>query len=348
MEGVKMQDLITNELKRSADAIAAIDPEQIRKAADAMVKTLRNGGQVIFMGNGGSSADAQHIAAELSGRYLMERPAMAGVCLSNIAPITAIGNDYSYDVVFKRQIEAICRKGDAVVGLSTSGNSKNVILAMEAAKKIGATTISFTGPGGSMKNTADVAVIVPSKETPRIQEGYMVACHTICGIIEREMYGSKAVFIDRDDTIAPNVPYCSNPDDFNLYDYVPGQIARLNKAGYLVIVITNQSGIGRGYFDEKTLSAIHDKMKAEAEKGGGRIDDVFFCPHHPDDGCSCRKPEIGMGIDAVRKYGINTAASFMIGDTESDAEFGRRLGCRSLTVNEEFTFADAVDEILKS
>jgi histidinol-phosphate phosphatase family protein len=348
VEGIIMRNLIASELKRSADAIAAIDPDQIHRAADTMIKTLKNGGQVIFMGNGGSSADAQHIAAELSGRYLMERPAMAGVCLSNIAPVTAIGNDYSYDKVFERQIEAICRKGDTAVGFSTSGNSKNVILALEAAKKIGAATVSFTGPGGSLKDIADVAVTVPSEETPRIQEGYMAACHTICGIIEREMYGPKAVFIDRDDTIAPNVPYCSSPDDFRLYDYVPEQIARLNKAGYLVIVITNQSGIGRGYFDEKTLSAIHDKMKSEAEKGGGRIDDVFFCPHHPEDGCNCRKPEIGMGIDAVRKYGINTAASFMIGDTESDAEFGRRLGCRCITVDDNFTFADAVDEILGS
>ena len=117
-------EAITEELKRSAETISSIDPAQIRKAADIIIDAFRNGGQVIFMGNGGSSADAQHIAAEFSGRYLLERPALPSICLSNIAPVTAIGNDYSYDIVFQRQIEANCRKGDVVVGMSTSGNSK--------------------------------------------------------------------------------------------------------------------------------------------------------------------------------------------------------------------------------
>jgi len=184
-----MNDPIADELLRSSQIISRIDPDQIRKAADIVIESVKNGGQIIFMGNGGSSADAQHIAAEFSGRYLIDRPAMAGVCLSNIAPVTAIGNDYSYDLVFKRQIEAICRKGDVVVGLSTSGNSKNVILAMEAAKEKGAKTISFTGDCGSMRQMADHAVIIPTTETPRVQEGYLVSCHTMCGIVEREMFG---------------------------------------------------------------------------------------------------------------------------------------------------------------
>lgn len=183
-----MIDLIAAELKRSSEVISKIDAGQVRKAADVILESLRNGGQVIFMGNGGSSADAQHIAAEFSGKYLFDRPAMAGICLSNIAPVTAIGNDYSYDLVFKRQIEANCRKGDIVVGLSTSGNSKNVILAMEAAKEKGAKTISFTGDCGKMRDLADVAVIIPTTETPRVQEGYLVACHTMCGIVEKEMF----------------------------------------------------------------------------------------------------------------------------------------------------------------
>lgn len=184
-----MSDYISNELKKSAETISKIDTSQIRKAADLIIESLKNGGQIIFMGNGGSSADAQHIAAEFSGKYMFDRPAMAGVCLSNIAPVTAIGNDYSYDLVFKRQVEAICRKGDIVVGLSTSGNSKNVILAMEAAKERGAKTISFTGDGGKMRDIADLAVVIPTKETPHVQEGYLVACHTMCGIVEKEMFG---------------------------------------------------------------------------------------------------------------------------------------------------------------
>lgn len=186
-----MIDYIKNEIKKSSETIAKIDVQQIIDAANLIVESLRNGAQVIFMGNGGSSADAQHIAAEFSGRYLFDRPAMAAICLSNIAPVTAIGNDYSYDLVFKRQIEANCRKGDVVVGLSTSGNSKNVVLAMERAKELGAKTISFTGDCGKMKEIADVPVVIPTKETPHVQEGYMVACHAMCDIVEKTMYGQK-------------------------------------------------------------------------------------------------------------------------------------------------------------
>jgi len=342
-----MNDLIMAELKRSSDVISKIDPMQIRKAADIILSSVKEGGQIMFMGNGGSSADAQHIAAEFSGKYLFDRPAMGGVCLSNIAPVTAIGNDYSYDLVFKRQIEAICRRGDVVVGLSTSGNSKNVILAMEAAKERGALTISFTGDQGKMREMADMAVVIPTCETPRVQEGYLVACHTICGIVEREMYGRKAVFIDRDDTIAKDVPYCNDPKDLHLIPGVPKAISKLNDAGYLVIVVTNQSGIGRGLFDEKTLSNIHDKLIKDIESGGGRIDDIFYCPHHPDDACGCRKPETDMGVAAISKYNINPAKSFMIGDSDRDVGFGERLGMRTFRVSPEWTFINAVDEILK-
>lgn len=341
-----MSDAIEAELKRSAETISNIDPEQIRAAADMVVESLKAGGQVIFMGNGGSSADAQHIAAEFSGRYMMERPALAGVCLSNIAPVTAIGNDYSYDLVFKRQVEAICRPGDVVVGLSTSGNSKNVVLAMEEAKARGARTISFTGDGGRMREIADCPVVIPSKETPRIQEAYLCACHIMCGIVERKMFGRAAVFVDRDDTLAKDVPYCDDPAKFNVFEDVPEAVRRLNDAGFLVIVITNQSGIGRGYFDETTLEAIHGKLRRQVAEGGGRIDDIFYCPHTPDDHCSCRKPEIGLGLRAVAKHGIDPERSYMIGDHDKDMEFARRLGCSGIKVGPDRTFSQAVDEIL--
>lgn len=137
------------------------------------------------------------------------------------------------------------------------------------------------------------------------------------------------MFIDRDDTVAKDIPYCDDPDKFEVFDHSPDAIRRLNEAGFLVILITNQSGIGRGYFDEETLFRIHDKMRRQIAVGGGRIDDIFYCPHTPEDKCSCRKPGIGMGIDAVMKHGIDVRRSFMIGDNDKDVEFGNRLGCRS-------------------
>jgi D-sedoheptulose 7-phosphate isomerase len=341
-----MNDFITAELKRSSDVISRIDPVQIRKAADVIKESVKNGGQIIFMGNGGSSADAQHIAAEFSGKYAFDRPAMAGVCLSNIAPVTAIGNDYSYDLVFKRQIEAFCRKGDIVVGFSTSGNSKNVVLALQAAKSIGAYTISFTGDCGVLREQTDLPVIIPTTETPRVQEGYLVACHTICGIVEREIFGKKAVLVDRDDTLAIDAPYCGDPDKVVLFPGVPEAISKLNKAGYLVIVVTNQSGIGRGLIDEAALAKVHERLVKEVEAGGGKIDDIYYCPHHPDVKCGCRKPEIGMGVAAIVKHNINPSKSFMIGDMDRDIEFGKKLGLESFKVSGNRTFAKIVDEIL--
>lgn len=343
-----MLDYITDELETSAATISKIDPAQIRAAADLILETFRNGGQAIFMGNGGSSADAQHIAAEFSGRYMMERPALPSICLSNIAPVTAIGNDYSYDIVFSRQIEANCRKGDVVIGMSTSGNSKNVVLAIQKAKEMGAKTISFTGDGGVLRDMVDCAVVIPSKMTARIQEGYLCACHITCGIVEREMFPQRCVFVDRDDTIAKDVPYCNDPEKFHLFDGVPLALKRLKDAGFMVIVITNQSGIGRGYFDEETLGRIHGKMRLEAASCGGRIDDVFYCPHKPEDKCSCRKPEIGMGLMALKKYPwIDVKRSYMVGDHDKDVLFGERLGCKSIKVGPGFDFSQAADMILR-
>ena len=341
-----MKGIVTHEFKVAAEVISNIDSSQVIRVADVLTDAIRKGKQVFFMGNGGSSADAQHLAAELSGRYLFDRPGMPGVCLSNIAPITAIGNDYGFDQIFSRQVEAFVREGDVVIGLSTSGNSKNVVLALEKAKGIGATTVSFTGNRGIIKDLVDFPIIIPSKETPRIQEAYLVAGHMMCELVERNMFGRKAILIDRDDTIAKDVPYCDDPNNLVLFKGVPQSIKRLNDAGYLVIIVTNQSGIGRGRFTEDTLTKIHEKMIFDIEHGGGHVDDIFFCPHHPDDKCGCRKPSIGMGIAAVKKHHIDVKGSFMIGNSDSDMEFGENLGCNTLRVSEEFTFNDAVDWIL--
>lgn len=346
MEDGSMREIVDFEFRSAAEVISKLDASQVIQVADVITEAIRRGNQVFFMGNGGSSADAQHLAAELSGRYLFDRPGMPGVCLSNVAPITAVGNDYGYDIVFSRQVEAFAREGDVVIGLSTSGNSKNVIQAFEKAKSLGAITVSFTGEGGVMRKMADHAIVIPSRETPHIQEGYLVAGHMMCCLIERNMFGRKAVLIDRDDTIAKDVPYCDDPDKLLLFPGVPASIRRLNDAGYLVIIVTNQSGIARGRFSEDTLSRIHERMLSDIEAGGGHVDDIFYCPHHPDDGCGCRKPEVGMGIAAVKKHHIDVRNSFMIGNSDSDMGFGERLGCNTLRVSDRFTFNDAVDWIL--
>jgi D-sedoheptulose 7-phosphate isomerase len=175
--------------------------ELVAKAALQIVKSLRNGGKVLFMGNGGSAADAQHLAAEFVGRYLKERRALPALALSvNSSAVTAIGNDYGFDQVFARQLEALGREGDVVVGISTSGNSRNVIQALEVAKSKSIFSIALTGEsGGLMKKIADCAICMPSEETPRIQECHILTGHIICEIVEIALFEGPEVQVSIDD-----------------------------------------------------------------------------------------------------------------------------------------------------
>jgi D-sedoheptulose 7-phosphate isomerase len=157
----------------------------VSKAAMQIVTSLRGGGKVLFCGNGGSAADAQHLAAEFTGRYLKERRALPALALhANTSSLTAIGNDYGFDLVFARQLEALGNRGDVLFGISTSGNSRNVLRAMEVAKSKSIYTIALTGSGGKMKDLADCAICIPSAETPRIQECHILTGHIICEIAE--------------------------------------------------------------------------------------------------------------------------------------------------------------------
>ena len=163
----------------------------IREIAETCAAALRNGRKVMFCGNGGSAADSQHLAAELVGRYKLERPAMRSIALTTDTSIlTAVGNDYGYDLIFSRLLKGTAKKGDVIVGISTSGNSKNIINAFEASKEMGVSIIAMTGEtGGKMKDYADILLNVPSKDTPRIQESHIMIGHIICELVETEMFG---------------------------------------------------------------------------------------------------------------------------------------------------------------
>ena len=163
-------------------------------------------------------------------------------------------------------------------------------------------------------------------------------------IVERSLFGRVAVFFDRDDTINDDIGHCRRPEDIKIFPFVGEAMKKLNDAGLMTVMITNQSVIGRGWLDEKGLEIIHEKVRKDVLPG--RIDDIFFCPHVPDGGCDCRKPRIGMAIQALEKYNIDTLHSFMIGDSDKDIEFGEAIGCRSYKVSSEYTFADAVDDII--
>lgn len=160
----------------------------VQNSADVIISALANGNKIFFCGNGGSAADSQHLAGEFIGKLHSERQPLAAIALNtNTSSITAVGNDYSYDDIFSRQIQALGSKGDILVGLSTSGNSKNVINAFIEAEKQGLKTIALTGQtGGKIKNLCDILVNVPSEITPRIQESHITLGHIICEIVEKE------------------------------------------------------------------------------------------------------------------------------------------------------------------
>ena len=164
--------------------------ENIENIVIKSVEAFRNDKKMLFCGNGGSASDAQHIAAELSGRFYSDRPPLYAEALHvNSSYMTAIANDYGYDETYARLLEACGRKGDVLVGISTSGNSPNVVKALEKANAIGLTTIGFTGSkGGKMKDVCDIMIKVPSDDTPRIQEVHILVGHIICQLIEEEMF----------------------------------------------------------------------------------------------------------------------------------------------------------------
>lgn len=162
--------------------------DEFARLVSACALALASGNKLLFFGNGGSAADAQHLATELVVRYQRNRPALAAIALTtDTSALTAIGHDFGFDSLFARQVEALCRPGDVAIGISTSGNSENVIRGLQAARAIGAVTVAFAGEGGGrLAGQIDHGIFIPSKTTARIQEMHLFLGHTLCGLLERE------------------------------------------------------------------------------------------------------------------------------------------------------------------
>jgi D-sedoheptulose 7-phosphate isomerase len=162
----------------------------IVQIAEKFIETLQNGNKILFFGNGGSAADAQHLTAELVGRFKCERKALPAISLTaNTSSLTSIGNDYDFEDIFSRQVEALGKDGDLAVGITTSGNSKNVLKAVDAAKQIGMGTVGFTGgDGGALSKAVDLAFIAPAQETANIQEMHITTGHIICQLVESKLF----------------------------------------------------------------------------------------------------------------------------------------------------------------
>ena len=188
-----MKKEIKAQLQAHAEVIAALERDlcpSLESAVSLLAQALRDGRKLLVFGNGGSAADAQHFAAEIVGRFKLERRALPAIALStDTSIITAVGNDYGYDRIFSRQVEAHANAGDVLVGISTSGNSPNVQFALETGKSLGCHTIALLGKdGGSIKDVVELPLVVPSNDTPRIQEGHITMIHILCDLVERALF----------------------------------------------------------------------------------------------------------------------------------------------------------------
>ena len=185
--------MMKEQLKESAELKAKVVEacmDDMVRAAEALISALKKGNKVLLFGNGGSAADAQHIACELVSKFRLERKGLPAISLTtNTSIMSAISNDYEYNRVFERQIEALGRKGDVAIGISTSGKSPNVLLALKLARKMGLVTIGMEGGKGRMKNEVDVDICIPSTDTPRIQEAHITIGHILCDVVEKELFG---------------------------------------------------------------------------------------------------------------------------------------------------------------
>jgi D-sedoheptulose 7-phosphate isomerase len=195
---MKPETFVRSEIEKAASVLrnmladtALLDT--IARVGHMGADAIRRGNKVVFCGNGGSAADSQHLAAELVGKLNFDRPGMAGIALTvDSSALTAVGNDFGYEHVFSRQLEAIGRPGDLIVGISTSGRSRNVVAAFEIAKKMGIGTVAMTGARrGPLAELADAWLAAPHEETQKIQEAHIVMGHIFCGIIEQEIYGQR-------------------------------------------------------------------------------------------------------------------------------------------------------------
>lgn len=190
------EDMVVKQIEESMQLKESLRAEAktLVAIADQLVQALRRGNKVLLFGNGGSAADAQHIACELAGRFSRDREPLPAIALTtNTSSLTAIANDYGYEAVFARQLRGLVTKGDIVIGISTSGSSANVLLAIEEANRRGAVTVALTGQGGKLKELAHYVLPVPSTSTPRIQEAHITIGHIICHLVEEELFGQGGI-----------------------------------------------------------------------------------------------------------------------------------------------------------
>jgi len=348
-----MRDYFKNYIRRFNKELASLNLKQIEDVVNVLYDAYKNRRKIFIMGNGGSAATASHFACDLNKNTIAkDKPRFRAISLvDNVSLLTAISNDIGYEDVFVEQLKYLLKSNDIVIGISGSGNSANVVKALEYAKKIKAVTIGILGfNGGKAKDIVDHFIHVKSCHYGRVEDIHLFLGHIICDYLTKKInMRDKVVFLDRDGVINIDAPgrFISSWKEFKFVPGIKQDIKKLNDNGFLVIIATNQAGISLGFYNETELEKIHKNMQRELKKAGAHIDDIFYCPHYKKDHCKCRKPEPGLLLRAAGKYNIDLHQAWLVGDDKNDIEAGRKAGCKTIKVERNKGIKEALKIILQ-
>jgi len=325
-------------LKGMIQVIRDIDGGQLAEAFEILWTAWQSDRAVFIVGNGGSASTASHMANDLSKQAQVggRRPLRAHALTDSVETLTAFANDIGYENVFAAQLKTHGRPGDVLVLISCSGNSPNLITAIEVAKHLGLKTIAFGGTsGGQTSQMCDHYVHVPSDDYGQVETAHLLFEHLLTDLLRTagQLALKPAVLMDRDGVIVKHrTDYVKSRMEMEILPGALESIAALSRNGNRVFIVTNQSAIGRGLTTMAEVESMHRQLAFEASSVGGNIEAFLVCPHAPEDGCDCRKPAPGLFYQARDRYGVDLDSAVMIGDWETDAQAARAAGCTSILV----------------
>lgn len=361
------RDFVAAYRKQLDECYAEIPLEKVERVADILLRARREDRRIFFLGNGGSATTASHMAVDFGkGTAVAGRPRFRAVSLTdNVGLITAWSNDASYESIFKEQLENLLEPSDVVVAISASGNSPNVLRAVEFARKRGAITIGLIGfGGGKLKDLVDVDVSISSRNYGQVEDVHLTLDHILSQYlkarIDLELGGKdvqavtdsylkfffseppssgtrSAILLDRDGVINERVVggYVTDWKEFKFREGIKQAMASLEGLDLPIVVISNQACVGKRLVSPGDLEDITRRFVEEFRESGVQIDAVYYCPHTSEQGCNCRKPRSGLIEAAALEWKIDLTRSVFIGDSASDLQAARALHCPSVFVRPE-------------
>lgn len=330
--------MLSNYLDGLVEVIRNVDHDQLTACFYVLWDAWMEDRTVFIIGNGGSASNASHMANDLSkqAQVIGRKPLRSMALTDSVEMLTAFANDLGYEHVFASQLKTHARPGDLLILISCSGNSPNLVRAMEVAEQIGLKTIAFGGvSGGRTRELSDHYVHVPSHDYGHVETAHLLFGHLLTELLRATGRSSlkPAVLIDRDGVIVKNRrDYVKSRMEMEILPGSLQAIAALSQSGHRVFIVTNQSAIGRGLTTFAEVDSMHRQLAFEVSCLGGEIEAFLVCPHTPDDGCDCRKPAPGLLYQARDRYGVDLASAVMIGDMESDVRAASAAGCASIFV----------------